>query len=123
MNSSVRVPPPARSSRACVEHFAQVLHAAGHRRELPELPLALRGQQPGQRRLAGARRAIEDHRAEPIGRQQPAQQLPFAQKVLLADELVERRGRIRAASGWAWRKFSASDLANRLAMPRSGKWE
>ena len=74
-----------------VEHFAQLLHAAGHRRKLAELALARGRQQPGQRRLARARRAVEDHRAQPIGRQQSPQQLSLAQKMLLADELVERR--------------------------------
>ena len=48
-----------------------------------------------QRRFAGARRTVEDDRAQPIGRQQPPQQLAFAQKMLLADELVQR---CRAAS-------------------------
>ena len=73
------------------QHFAQFLHAAGHGAELPELAVALRGQQAGQRRLARARRAVEDHRAQPIGLQQPPQQLALAQEMLLADELVERR--------------------------------
>ena len=60
-------------------------------------------QQEGERRLAGAGRAVEDHRAQAIGRQQSPQQLAFAQKLLLADELVERGGphprrqRLRAA--------------------------
>ena len=72
------------------EDFAQFLHAAGDRADLLEMAAAFAGQQPGQRGLARARRTVEDHRAEPIGRQQPAEQFPFAEKVLLADELVER---------------------------------
>ena len=66
------------------EHLAQILHAAGHRAELPETAAALAGQQPGQGRLARAGRAVEDHRAEPVGLQQPPQQLPFAEEMLLA---------------------------------------
>ena len=39
--------------------------------------------------LPRARRAVEDHRPEAVGRQQPPQQFPFAEEVLLADELVQ----------------------------------
>ena len=40
--------------------------------------------------LPRARRAVEDHRAQAVGRQQPAQQLALAEEMLLADELVQR---------------------------------
>ena len=92
---------------------------------------ALARQQAGQRRLASARRAIENHRSQPVGLQQPAQQLALAQKVLLADEFFERRGRIRAASGWAcWNRAASassnSDLLTRLPFsgmrPTCGVW-
>ena len=73
------------------EDLAKLLDPAGHGADLLEMAAALAGQQPGERRLAGARRTVEDHRAEPIGRQQPPQQLALAEKVLLADELVELR--------------------------------
>jgi hypothetical protein len=43
-----------------------------------------------QRRFAAPGRAKEYDRAEPIGAQQPAQELALAEKMLLADELVER---------------------------------
>ena len=72
------------------EDFPQLLHAAGHRADLAEVAAGGAGQQPGQRGLARARRAVEDHRAQPIGGQQPAQQLSFAQEMPLADELLQR---------------------------------
>ena len=73
------------------EDLAQLLDPAGHGADLLEVAAALAGQQTGECRLAGARRAVEDHRAQPIGRQQPAQELALAEKVLLADELIQRR--------------------------------
>ena len=74
------------------QDFAQLLHAAGDRADLLEMAAALLGQQPGQGGLARARRTVEDHRTEAVGRQQPAEQLPFAQEMLLPDELGERGG-------------------------------
>ena len=82
----------AQSVAGCVEHFAQILHAAGDGAQLDELrPAGLR-QQMGERRLAGARRTVEQDRAQPIGREQSAEQLAFAEEVLLAGELLERSG-------------------------------
>ena len=72
------------------QDFAQLLHAAGHRADLAEMAAGGAGQQSGQRGFARARRAVENHRAQAVGRQQPPQQLPFAEKMPLADELVER---------------------------------
>ena len=95
------------------EHFADVLHAAGDRAELAEAAVGFLGQQAGERRLAGARRAVEDHRAKPPRLQHPPQQFAFAEEMLLADELGERRGRIRAASGWTCSRFAASDFGRR----------
>ena len=73
-----------------VQHLAQFLDAAGHGAQLLESAARGRGQEHGQRGLAGAGRAVKNHRPQPIGGQQPAQQFPFAQKMLLADEFVER---------------------------------
>ena len=89
--SSVGRPPAATSSRASSQNLADVLHAAGDRAELAEAAVGFVGQQPGERRLAGARRTVEDHRAQPARLQHPPQQLAFAQKMLLADKLGERR--------------------------------
>ncbi len=72
------------------EHFADVFHAAGDRAELPKAAVRLLGQQPRERRLAGARRAVEDHRPEPLGPQHSPQQLAFAEEVLLADKFRQR---------------------------------
>ena len=55
-----------------------------------EAALGVVGDDVGQGRLAGAGRAVEDQRREPVGEQHPAKQLAFAEEVLLADELVER---------------------------------
>ena len=68
MNSSVRLPLGGQRVAGLVQHFAQVLHAAGDGVELAEARLLSLGQQPGERRFARARRAVEDHRAEPVGR-------------------------------------------------------
>ena len=46
--------------------------------------------------LAGARRAVEDERRQPIGEQHPSEQFPFAEELLLANELVDG---LRAHSG------------------------
>ena len=86
------------------QHLAKFLHAGGDRRKLLKMAAAFAGQQPGERGLARAGRTVKNHRAQPIGLQQPPQQFPFAQKMLLADELVERkrphprRQRLRFAS-------------------------
>jgi hypothetical protein len=61
-------------------------------------------QQSGQSGFAGAGRAVEDHRAEPIRREEAAKQFSFAEEMLLAGELVERlwphprRQRLRPAA-------------------------
>ena len=73
-----------------VENFAEFFDAAGDGADLPEVAAAGGGQQMGERRFAGAGRAVEDDRAEPVGGQQAAEQFAFAEKMLLADELVER---------------------------------
>ena len=94
------------------EDFAQFLHAAGDRADLAEVASRGAGQQPGERGLARAGRAVEDHRPEPIGRQQPPQQFALAEEMLLADELVERsrphprRQRLgfQAILGFSWRQ-------------------
>ena len=52
-----------------------------------------------QRGLAAARGAPEDHRAGGAALDGIAERLPGPEQMLLAHELVERRGRIRAASG------------------------
>ena len=46
--------------------------------------------EPGDRRLAGARRSPEDDGREPVGLDQDPQRPPGAEELLLADDLVER---------------------------------
>ena len=75
-----------------LEDFANILHAAGHRAELPEAAIGFLGQQPGESRFANARRTVEDDRAKSPCLQHSPQQFAFAEKMLLADELGERSG-------------------------------
>ena len=56
-------------------------------------------QQAGEARLARARRAPQEDRAEIAALDGAAQRPALADEVILADELREVRGRIRAASG------------------------
>ncbi len=72
------------------EYLAQFLHAVRHGTQLPKLTAAFPRQQAGQRRLASAWRTEEDHGSQAVGLQQAAEQLAFAQKLLLAHELLER---------------------------------
>jgi hypothetical protein len=57
-----------------------------------ECGLGLQGDDLGQRRLAGARRAVEDRAGEAIGVEKSAEELAGAEEVLLTDELFESAG-------------------------------
>jgi hypothetical protein len=85
---------PLAAAGQCVagllEHLAQILHAAGHSRKLAKRPPALGGQEAGERRFARSRRTVKDHGTEPVGGEEPAEELPFAEEMLLADELGQR---------------------------------
>ena len=70
-----------------LEHFFQVGDAGKHRRYLLEGKMGFTGQQPRHRRLAGAGRAPEDHRAERAGNDQPRQRTVGAGEMLLANDL------------------------------------
>ena len=72
------------------DDFPQFLHTAGDGADLMKMALRGAGQEACERGFARAGRAVEDDRPEPIGRQQSPQQFPFAEKVLLPDELIER---------------------------------
>ena len=66
--------------------------AAGvDRRGLLEGGPRVHGQQPGQRRLAGAGRPVEDHRVRAAFLDRGAQRRAPAEQMLLAHELAERR--------------------------------
>jgi len=87
------------------EHLAHLGHAAG--RGVEPLEPRTRGVRDdvGERRLARARRPVEDHRRQPIGVEHTPKQFPRAEEVALADELLghprphargqRRRGRHR----------------------------
>ena len=68
MNSSVGRPPAATSSRASSStsrrSFTPLVTALSCRKRLS----VSCAEQPGQRRLAGARRAVKDHRPQPLAR-------------------------------------------------------
>ena len=77
-------------------HRPHVLDARGDRRQLLEPAPLRRGDEMGQGRLAGARRAPDDRRQRP-GRprgavDQPAQRAARAQHVSLAADLLQRPG-------------------------------
>ena len=72
-----------------LEHVAHILHARRRRREFHKPPLRLLGDDLGERRLAHAWRAVEDHRAEPVGLDQPPQEFSGADHLLLADILCQ----------------------------------
>jgi hypothetical protein len=55
------------------QHPAHVAHADLHRRELLEVRLRRRRDDPGERRLAAPRRPEEDHRRHPVGGDRPPQ--------------------------------------------------
>ena len=61
-----------------------------HRVDGDEVAAGGVGDDARQGRLAGARRTVEDHRAELVRLDGPAQQAARADDVLLADELVQR---------------------------------
>jgi hypothetical protein len=85
--------PAARSHlvSGLLKDLANVLHAARHGTELAEAAVRFVGQQPRERCLSNAGRTVKNDRSKPPGAKQSPQQLSFAEKVLLADKLAERR--------------------------------
>ena len=72
------------------QQVAHFLDAGRHGVQRPKATLRLLRDDVRQRGLAGAGRAVEDQRAEPIGLQHAPQQLAFAEEMLLPDKLLER---------------------------------
>ena len=81
-----RVAPLARPR----DHLADLRPPRVDGRELLEGGVGVLGGHPRERRLAGARRAVEDHRVRVAGLDRRAQRRALAEQVLLADEVVER---------------------------------
>jgi hypothetical protein len=73
-----------------LQYLSNVLHRRGHCGELLEGRTGGLRDDPRECRLARARRSVEDRRAHAILLDRATQHRPFAQHVLLADELVER---------------------------------
>ena len=89
-NSSVWRPLVRRKPRH-LEHLLEVGNTGKDRRNLLEGQPRIAGKQPCNRRLAGAGRPPEDHRAERAGADHPRQRTVLAGQVLLADHLRQRR--------------------------------
>ena len=81
------------------DHLAHLRDRRRHGRELLERRAGRVGDDAGERRLAAARRAVEDHRADAVLLDREPERRARAEDVLLADELVEVFGRSRVASG------------------------
>ena len=62
------------------------------RRELLELEVGHLGEKPRDRCLAGPRGSPKHHRGEPTGVDHAAENALLAEKVVLADHLIERGG-------------------------------
>src|SRR6185437_10048218 len=73
------------------EHLAHVLHRRRHGRQLLERGTRRRGDDPRERRLPTAGRAVEDGGADPVLLDRQPQRRPFAEDMGLADEVAEAR--------------------------------
>jgi hypothetical protein len=72
------------------EYLADFGLAGVDGRELLERRRRVDGGEPRDRRLAGARRAVQDHRVDVPGLERGAQRRALAQQVALPDDVVER---------------------------------
>lgn len=75
-----------------LDDLPNVLHAGEHRGQRLEPRIAGRGHDAGQRRLARAGRAPEDHRVRRAGLDQARQRTPVTQEVALPDHLGQGLG-------------------------------
>ena len=73
----------------CLEHLAHLLDSRGQRGQTDEILPHGTCDERGDRRLAGARRAIENHRSFPGSLDQPAQRPPRPEQVLLPHQFVQ----------------------------------
>ena len=83
-------PLPAPALGRALDHLADLSAPGVDRRLLLEGTVGGVGDDPRQRRLAGARRPVEDHRVRLAGLDRRPQARSGAEQVLLADQLVER---------------------------------
>ena len=75
-----------------VEDFAEVLDATGYSADLSEDAAALFGEQAGECGFAGSGWTVEDDRAKAVCFEQPAEQFPGCEEMLLSDEFVQACG-------------------------------
>ena len=119
MKRIVRRPFAPSRSRARRDDAADVVDPRGHRRDLLEGRARPLGDDAGDRRLARAGRAEQDHRRRPVLLDREPKRRAGPEDVLLAHELVERP-RSGAHSKWRVLRlplFAAS--VKRSPMPRS----
>ena len=90
MNSTVRPAGRGDIGAGLVEHFAELFHAGRGGVQVAEIAFRVLGDEFGQRRFPGSRRAVEDDGSEPVGFDQPPQQFAFGEEMLLADEFGQR---------------------------------
>ena len=75
-----------------IDYAAQVLHSARHGADLDKLALGMVGDNVGQRRLARASRAVQNHARQHVMLNRGAQPRALTDGLLLAHILVERIG-------------------------------
>ena len=73
-----------------VENRPNFLDPDGRGVDFNEFALGVDGDQLGQRRFPGARRAVENHAGQPIGFEHSPQQFPVAEEMLLPGEFLQR---------------------------------
>ncbi len=89
--------------------LANFLDPGQHRRNSLEMRVRNLGQQPGQRSLADAGRAPEDHRVQRALLQRLAQRLAVSQHVLLTDILIQIGSTQTCSQGLSYR-FAAEQV-------------
>ena len=115
--------PVAAPLLGALEHRPDLGAAGVDRRLLLEGAVGGGRDDPGDRRLAGARRSVEDHRVRLAGLDRGAQRRALGEQVLLADEVVERArahpdGERRPLAGAARRRLVALEqlIAHRASI-------
>ena len=82
--------PKAAHVLCALHHGFNLFYAAGHGRKIHKFRLGAAGNNARQRGFAHARRAPEYHAGHVVGIDELAQNLPFAQKLLLPEKFLQR---------------------------------
>ena len=120
----VRSPLVSRRCCGALDHLAHLGAAGVDRGRLLEGGARVHRQQARQRRLAGARRPVQDHRVRAALLDRRAQRRAAPEQVVLADELAQRRRAAcaRPAAGRPRRLTAAGRSSGRRAAP-CGFWQ